>query len=67
MPKFHINAQVTISIHTIVEAATKEEALAIAANREIQSLPDHRGLHDVWCHSGELDGEPQEMAVDDDR
>lgn len=68
MPKFTLSAQVTISIHTVVEANSEEEAIQIAEDRPLCTLMDcgRMGEHveEVWFHSGELDGVPQDISID---
>jgi len=60
--KYQINAEVTMSISTIVEADSEEEALQIAKDRPMCTLsePWRHGCteDDSWVHSGEIDGEP---------
>jgi hypothetical protein len=69
--KYRVGAQVTISIYTDVEASSREEALEIAAGRDMAAI--HHATHDTsaiaakeWVTSGELDGEPRELRVEDD-
>jgi hypothetical protein len=64
-----VSGQVTISITTLVEADSPEEAKEIAADRQMQMVDDV-GRHgqtpeEVWCHSGELDGEAQINRVEE--
>lgn len=58
--KYRIFANMTISVSTIVEAENKEAAFDIAEARGVQSLPAcaKGNINKTWCHSGELDGEP---------
>ncbi len=64
MPKYIITTPITISLHTIVEADSAEEAKDIAFARSVQSLchqcAGSRNDEDEeeWRTSGELDGEP---------
>jgi hypothetical protein len=44
-----ISAKLTISVFTRVVADSASEAMEIARERE------------VWCHGGELDGEPYDL------
>lgn len=61
MPKYQVNATTTISVYTIVEADSKEDAIQEASERSFCSIGDPKSYGDsdenVWCHSGELDGE----------
>lgn len=57
MPKFKLSGVVTISISTVVEAETIEEAIEIAESRDIQAAewsPEDQMNH-VWI-SSEYDG-----------
>lgn len=68
MKKFTVSALVTISLHTVVEADNEEEAIKIAEDRQLCSLMDcdrmGESVEEVWFHSGELDGIPHEIKVD---
>lgn len=69
MKTFRINAFVTISIHTEVEAKTKSSALKIAKDRALVGLCASCGSgnpEDEWCTCGELDGEPQNIEIEED-
>lgn len=67
--KYIVTGQVTISMHTVVEAESEEEAKDIASERGPCSLiaPEQMGCSEdeVWFHSGEIDGiiEPFEVDV----
>lgn len=65
MSKFRFSASVTISISTVVEADTEEEAWKIAREREMQSFCYYCTSRDeeVWTTSGELDGEAQDIRL----
>lgn len=69
--KFTFVSEITISIHTDVEATSLDEALKEAAERGMQSFchqcADGDGSKD-WATSGELDGDPAKITsvmVDD--
>lgn len=68
MPKFSVYGEITISAYTIVEAETKEEAMEIAAGREVMSMPalnrNQFPPTEMWI-SDELDGEPQNIRIED--
>lgn len=69
MPKYRFISMCTISLSTVVEAATEQEALEIAKGRTPQSLPashyDVADNTDEWTHSGELDGTPFDIELQD--
>lgn len=65
MPKFTLNASVTVSARTIVEANTFEEAIEEAASRDVILSPygpDRDGYDpsEVWAIE-EADGMPGEI------
>lgn len=67
MPKFKFGAHITVGAHTEVEADTLEEALKIAAGRDVQiggigtgNLPD-----ESWIIE-DADGAPQNIYHDED-
>jgi hypothetical protein len=66
--KYRFKAVVTISISTVVEAESEEQAKEIAMDRPMCNLgePRRHGCtdEDSWVHSGEIDGEPQEIEVE---
>lgn len=61
MPKYQVDGTTTISIYTIVEADSEEEAIETAMQRSFCSIGDPESYGDksdrVWFHSGELDGD----------
>lgn len=61
--KYLVSATCTISLHTMVEATSKEEAIEIASQRDIPQIIDQSDLNESWSTSGELDGEPQDLEV----
>lgn len=67
LKKYRIQALVTISVHTEVEAKSGKEAGEIAlADRSMISLCHQCGGGDPtqeWCTSGELDGEPMKLRA----
>lgn len=71
MPRFQVNAQMTISVHTIVEAKDAKEAKRLAEERTVQGLCHQcagstrfKENEEEWRTSGELDGEPTELEVE---
>ncbi len=61
--KYELNATVTISISTIVEAETLKEAIEIAESRGIEvahNWDSETQSEDVWV-SSDFDGEPQNI------
>lgn len=63
--KFIVNATVTVSAQTLVEADSEAEAIAIARERGMAELA-HNSLYpdadEAW-HI-EVDGEPQDLRVE---
>lgn len=68
MPTYRVSAAVTISVWTDVEAASEEQAKAIAEERPMQGLCRHcadgRGAKTMWRTSGELDGSPHDLKAE---
>lgn len=68
MPKYQVNARVTISILTEVEADNPKEAKRIALGRPLVGLCHQCGGSDTadeeWCTGGELDGEPYDLDAE---
>lgn len=64
-----VTGEVTISVHTIVEAETEVEAKLLADNRMMPSLCHHCGNDDgnteEWRTSGELDGAPNGLSAEE--
>lgn len=72
MPKYLVMAEMTISVHTEVEADTLEEAIEIAQGRPVMGLchqcaasagSSHADLEE-WRTNGELDGEPARIQAE---
>lgn len=63
--KYRLTAQVTISLSTIVEAKNREEALAIARDRDLTSIIDQGADERMWVTSGELDGTPTGITIEE--
>lgn len=66
--KYLVEAQVTISLHTIVEASSAAEAKKIAADRDLPRIdwPGRSDEHTAtteWDHSGEVDGTPKKLTA----
>ena len=63
MKRFSVAGQVTISIYTIVEAESAEQAMEIAEGRDLPNLCHQcagAGDENVqWSLTGELDGMPE--------
>lgn len=68
MAKFIVTGEVTISVHTVVEAKNEKEARVIATGRVVQGLchqcADSRSADEEWRTSGELDGEPTNLSAE---
>lgn len=69
MPTYRFISMCTISLSTVVEAATEKEAREIAEGREPQTLSsshyDSSDTAEEWTHSGELDGTPFKIELQD--
>lgn len=66
--KFIVSAEITISVSTEVLAHTAEAALRIARGRPVMSLCHQcaTGESDAeWTTTGELDGEPVDLRVEE--
>ena len=70
MKTYTVSAVVTVSLFTKVNANSKQEAIEIAESRGLQGLchqcASSREPHEEWSLSGELDGEPCDISVDND-
>jgi hypothetical protein len=66
---YRVSGMVTISVYTIVEASSEDEAREIAAERGMCRVddPERHGedATEVWFHSGELDGVPEVVGIED--
>jgi hypothetical protein len=63
MKMFELNAEVTISIYTKIEAKTVKEAIKIAENRKIEKAEwGNANVKSAWV-SDEYDGEPQNIRI----
>lgn len=68
---YDVSATVTISLHGKVEAESKKQAVEKASMMTLPSLcyqcSDRGGITDEeWSLNGELDGEPQNIQVDEE-
>lgn len=68
MPKYVLTGLVTMSMRTVVEAESEEEAREIAESKDLCSIgsPEAYGQNedDAWVHSGEIDGTVEIEAVE---
>lgn len=68
---FHVTAQVTISLNAQVWASSEKEAVELAAELSMPSFNENRRYRehgvsdDEWRTSGELDGEPTDLVVEE--
>lgn len=66
---YRLSARVTISLFTDVKADSPAQALEIARGRGMCRLMDPERLGqestEVWFHSGEIDGTPQNIQIDE--
>ncbi len=69
MRRWNVSAQMTISVHTEVDAATEEEAIAIAECRDVGGMTIHAfcgGPDEEWQCS-DLDGMPLHIRAEQAR
>ncbi|EKO3611954.1 hypothetical protein M3914_003153 [Vibrio metschnikovii] len=68
MPKFHLNARVTVSATLAIEADTLADAIKKAENLPVMHSSEAHFLEgdEVWVVE-EMDGSPREIHEDDDR
>lgn len=68
MPRYLVTGLVTVSVHTVVEAKTKAQALLLAEERALPSLCHQcascDGADEGWRTSGELDGSIEQMEAE---
>lgn len=68
--EYRVVGLVTISMSTVVEADSKDEALEIASGRDnCQLLGAERmgeSENEVWVHSGEIDGCVEDIGIAED-
>jgi hypothetical protein len=65
--KYRVNALVTVSISTVVEAANEYEALDVATERAMPRLCHQCSGGDAeesWTTSGEFDGEAFDLEAE---
>jgi hypothetical protein len=70
MATYRVNAQVTISVSTLVEADSSRAAIEIAESRSMPSLCFACGgtedsEREEWSLGGDLDGEPTELFAEE--
>ena len=69
MQTYRVSARITISVYTDVEADTPEEAMRLSKDRPVCSVgdPSQNGesADEYWLHSGELDGVPQYLTIEE--
>ena len=68
LKRFRVSAEVTISMHTDVDAANEEQARDLALDAGMMSLCHQCAGEDgdgQWVTSGELDGEPTVIEVEE--
>lgn len=66
--KYLVEAEVTISLHTVVEASSAAEAKRIAVDRALPRIDwpgrsDESTSAEEWDHSGEIDGIPKKLTA----
>ena len=65
MPTFKLVAKITISVDTLVEADTIEQAKEIAEGKPTMEVigDAYYTADDFWVTEGELDGRPYDIRV----
>jgi hypothetical protein len=65
--KFHVGACITISVNCEVTASSVEEAKKLALDMPLVSINEggNEGDAAYWHTSGELDGEPFDLEVEE--
>jgi len=66
MKMYTVYAECTISIHTVVEAKSMKEAFKKARDRAMESIHGQGDQHNEWVTSGELDGVPERLRIEED-
>lgn len=61
--KYRVNAVCTISLSTVVEASSPEEAIRIAEGRSIETITTKGDDAEEWVTSSEIDGVPTDLSV----
>jgi hypothetical protein len=64
--RYRVGAIVTISVSTVVEAETEAQALEIARGRDMGQIIDQSFEDEVWKTSGEIDGDPCDLYVEEE-
>lgn len=62
--KYNISGLVTVSCYTVIEADSEEEALKIAASRDIAEFNIDGSYEVEECFHIENDGMPYDLSVD---
>lgn len=65
MPKFTFTAEVTITVFTVVDASTEDAARSLLEERDITRIKDDGDAAKVWRTSGELDGTPVNIRLEE--
>jgi muconolactone delta-isomerase len=65
MPKFTFAAEMTITVFTMVEAASEEAARTLLEERDLTRIKDEGDAAKVWRTSGELDGTPVNVRLEE--
>jgi hypothetical protein len=63
--RYHFGAEVTISIHAEVEASSESEARELLSDYPMGTIHENDWDDGVWKTSGELDGEPCNIRLDE--
>lgn len=67
MPRYMVTGEMTISVHGYVDADSPEEAKKLAEDMPLQTFCNQcaNGNDDEWSTSGELDGVPCNIEVEE--
>jgi len=66
MITYRLRGRVTISVSTVVAAASEAEAIAIAESRGLESIHPQGNECGEWTTSGELDGSVENVEIEEE-
>ncbi len=67
MITYRPRGRVTISVSTVVVAASEAEAIVIAESRGLESIYPQGNERGEWTTSGELDGSVENVGIEEER
>lgn len=68
MNTYLVSGEMTISVHTLVQANSENEAIEAAGDHPVVGLCHQCASgnpQEEWCTSGELDGEPLKLTAEE--